>query len=553
MRIQRQFHTGRLLSGVAALASALLIGALLAAPAMAQPTGDADFTNYVAIGDSLTAGFISGGLIDEVQVNSYPSLIFQRATGAPASAFQQPLVSAPGIPGLMQLRSLTPVVITAAQGLGTPLNLNLPRPYSNLAVPGADVAEALRTVSDGFLHDLILRGIGTQLEQAVGQGATFVSVWLGNNDALAAATSGVAIEGVTLTPAASFDADYRTIINTLAASGAQLVVATVPDVTAIPFTTTVAPVLVNPATSQPVLVNGQPVPLLGPDGPLVPGRDFVLLTATQELAVGNGIPVALGGSGLPLSNQVVLSAAEVSAIRGRTAQFNDTIRSAAASSGAAVADIAAVFADIARNGLTLGGIDFSAQFLTGGLFSFDGVHATPLGYAIVANAFIDAINARYNANIPRVGLGPYVFGPLSSRGTGIDSAVVAGMKFSRSAEDQIRHTLGVPSRRDLRVVMRRLGITDVPPRPDNGSGGGNGGGNNGGNGGGGNNGGNGGGSSTCSLPAGHPKYCDFCGPCSAGQGDCDLKPNQCAEGLVCVQDVGAGYGFHRKIDVCQAP
>lgn len=526
--------------------AALLVcaaSALAAFPSFAQGN---PFGNYVSVGDSLTAGFISGGLVDDVQVNSYPSLIFQRATGQPASLFEQPLVSAPGIPSVLQLRSLSPLIITPATGTGVPLNLTLGRPYNNLAVPGAEVSDALRTVSDGGgLHDLILRGIGTQVQQAVALQPTFITVWLGNNDALAAATSGVVIEGLTLTPAASFEADFRAVVGALASTGAGMAIATVPEVTAIPFVTTVPPVVVDPATNQPVLgPNGQVIPLLGPDGPLRPGLDFVLLTATQELAAGKGLPPFLGGTG-PLSNQVVLSAAEAATINDRVRVFNNVIRTVSGEVGAAVVDVNAIFGDIARNGLVLGGIDFDAEFLTGGLFSYDGVHATPLGYAIIANAFIDAINAEFGTSIARVGLGPYVFGPLSSRGTGLDRGMAANMIFRRKAENNLRDAFGVPNRGELRRIMHARGIRDLPV---NGGGGGNGGGGNGG-------GGNGGDGPppACELPAGHPKYCDVCGPCKAGEGDCDLRPNQCGAGLVCAQDVGASYGFHRKIDVCQAP
>ena len=56
----------------------------------------------------------------------------------------------------------------------------------------------------------------------------------------------------------------------------------------------------------------------------------------------------------------------------------------------------------------------------------------------------------------------------------------------------------------------------------------------------------------CNLPAGHPSYCKQCGPCDAGEGDCD-KDSECALGLVCAKDVGANYGFSPGTDVCEAP
>ena len=46
--------------------------------------------------------------------------------------------------------------------------------------------------------------------------------------------------------------------------------------------------------------------------------------------------------------------------------------------------------------------EFSADFITGGLFSFDGVHPSNTGHAVVANEFIKVINEKYNASIPLV-------------------------------------------------------------------------------------------------------------------------------------------------------
>jgi hypothetical protein len=138
----------------AALLDLLLLAG--AGAAAAQNTGSASFTRYVAMGDSLTAGFNSGGLVRDVQVNSYPALIWRQATGG-AGGFEQPLVSQPGIPPLLILTGLTSAPTPRSSQNGSPLNLNLPRPYNNLAVPGADVRDAVVTATGG-LHDLVLRG-----------------------------------------------------------------------------------------------------------------------------------------------------------------------------------------------------------------------------------------------------------------------------------------------------------------------------------------------------------------------------------------------------------
>lgn len=418
-----------------------------------------DASRYVAIGDSLTAGFASGGLVQDVQRNSYPALIHRAATGA-SSGFEQPLVTAPGLPALLRLSSLSPLVIAPRAGSGQPANLNLPRPYNNLAVPGARVHDVLVTVSGG-LHDLVLRGIAPQIQQAIALQPTLVTVWIGNNDVLSAATSGRVIEGVTLTPAAAFDADFRAIMGALATTGAKLAVANIPDVTSIAFVTTIPPIVINPQTSQPVLVNGQPVPLIGPGGPLRAG-DRVLLTASALLARGDGLPPGIpGASGTPLTDAATLTIEEQQTIAARVAAFNSTIAAVANERGAALFDANAMLRRLATQGVDIGGVRYSSAFLTGGVFSYDGVHPTAFGYAFIANEWIKAINARHGSRIRPVDLHPFVFGPEGAAGTLAENPPMVGDAFlwTAAADASFRAGLEIPSDAELSRY-------DDSPRPD---------------------------------------------------------------------------------------
>ncbi|HEX5760169.1 MAG TPA: SGNH/GDSL hydrolase family protein [Thermoanaerobaculia bacterium] len=413
---------------------ALLLLLSGAASAGAQvDTGTANFSRYVAIGDSLTAGFMSGGLVREVQANSYPALIWRQVHGT-ATGFEQPLVSAPGIPPLLALRGLFPTVLTPKSNApGQPVNLNLPRPYNNLGVPGADAQDVVATVTGG-LHDLVLRGQGTQLQQALALQPTFATVWVGNNDVLGAATSGRVIDDVTLTSAPRFELYFRDILMRLNAAGAKMAVGNIPDVTAIPFVTTIPRFVVDPRNNQLVLVGGNPVPLVG----VGPG-DFVLLSAASLLGQGIGIPLALGGRGTPLPDEVVLSAAEVATIRARTAALNGIIQTYANQFGAAVMDIHSEFNEVAQRGVTIGGVTYTTAFLTGGFFSYDGVHPTPFGYAYVANLFIEAINEQFDGEIPPVNLFPFMFGPEASAGFAPSTA-----QLSPLAVEMLLWSLDVP-------------------------------------------------------------------------------------------------------------
>ena len=430
-------------------------------PAAAQiDTGNANFANYVSMGDSLTAGYSSGSLHVDGQNVSYPSLIHLQAAGG--AGFEQPLVSDPGAPNVLVLQSLSPLTIAPKAGQGAPLNLNLPRPYNNLAVPGATIGDVVSTVSKGAanpLFDLVLRGLATQLQQAAVSQPTFYTVWAGNNDALGAATSGLVIDGVTLTPTAVFEAALRTIVGAMGQVGAQGAIANIPSVTAIPFVTTIPPFIINPQTGQPVVIGGQPVTFIGPNGPLAP-NDYVLLTASGPIAQGFGIPAALGGNGQPLDDTHVLSAAEAAAVEARVAEFNGVISAVASEAGLALVDVAALYQQVKNQGVVLGGIHFSTDFITGGLFSYDGVHPSPLGYGIAANAFIQAINASFGGAIPQVPLSAFITGDLGDLpGTGGGAAAAGGAGsfiFTKAAYNNLRKTLGTPKAKKLKRIKKKM-------------------------------------------------------------------------------------------------
>jgi lysophospholipase L1-like esterase len=375
--------------------------------ARAQTTAPAplSFTAYYSIGDSLAAGYVNNSLVETHQVNSVPALIARQAGVAD---FQQPLMTEPGIPAEYTLTRLvpTPTVEPKSPTAGTPKNLGLGRAYNNLAVPAATLVDALtRTADAGGFHDLILRGRGTQVAQAVAARPSLVTVWIGNNDVLGAVIRGRVVEGATVTPADTFRTAFQQLINALRATGARIVAANLPDVTAVPYVTTLSRVVVNPATGQPLVINGQQVPLLGPNGPLPPGT-LVTLAAGTLLAQGHGIPTVAGGRGTPLPDEVILDAGEVSFLRDRVNANNAAIAEICSAASIPVVDVNRFYRDILSGGYVVGGVVLRGSFLTGGLISLDGVHPTDLGYAILANEWIRVIN-QSGGDLEPVDLGPF--------------------------------------------------------------------------------------------------------------------------------------------------
>src|SRR5438132_1219859 len=157
----------------------LLLIVFVAAPLLAA-RGSANFTTFVAIGDSYGAGVESGSLNLNHQPFSWPAVIARQAGVAD---FQQPLVSFPGPQGAPELQLVDiikfPPTILPAAGTGQPINLNLPRPYNNLSVPGASVTDVITltgkesaTNTARAFAQFILRGLGTEVDQALAQKPT---------------------------------------------------------------------------------------------------------------------------------------------------------------------------------------------------------------------------------------------------------------------------------------------------------------------------------------------------------------------------------------------
>jgi hypothetical protein len=181
--------------------------------------------------------------------------------------------------------------------------------------------------------------------------------------------------------------------------------------------------------------------LIGEAGPLTES-DYLTLYASSLLAKGIGIPRAAGGTGLPLPEGsfdpatmtltagVILRAGEMSALVQQIGQYNQAIKDVAASVGAKVVDINAVYRDWNANGVTIGGVKVTTAFLTGGMFSYDGVHPTGLGYALIAREWIKAINANYGATLPDIDLLPFFTGEGAAAST---TVLAANAVFSEQA------------------------------------------------------------------------------------------------------------------------
>ena len=227
-------------------------------------TGSADFSNYVALGASFTAGYTDGAVFIASQENSFPNIIAKEFAKAGSNSFTQPLVS-DNFGGLaiggtrianprLVFGGAGPVSIESLIGpvtVSTDIALNNPTgPFNNLGVPGA---KSFHLLANGYgnianfpaaANPYAVRMTGStpdasMLELAMAQNPTFFTLSeIGGNDVLGYATTGG--DGSNpITDTATFDFAFTTLVSTLTSGSAKGVVTNVPYITDLPHFTTV--------------------------------------------------------------------------------------------------------------------------------------------------------------------------------------------------------------------------------------------------------------------------------------------------------------------------
>jgi lysophospholipase L1-like esterase len=385
-----------------------------------QPvTGSADFSSYVAIGTSISMGTQSGGVVEDAQVNSFPALL-AGAAGANGGTFTQPLLATPGVPPVLEVTGFTSTgfpILTPRPGT-PPAGPSTPRPadgYDNLGVYGAVVANVLTKTSGGYF-DLVLQGQGTVIRQAVAQKPTFVTVELGANDAMTSLLLGRIIA---LPTRGEFEALYTQVLDSLATVSPvpKMALVNVPDVVEIPYATTVPIDVTGPYGPGGVQVT---IRLRDAAGPL-PDGSLILLPAAPYVAQGMGFP----SPAPPLPDTLVIRPDEKATIHQAVLDYNEVIAGLAHARDAALVDAYGIFKQAGVDGILIGGVRYRTSFVSGGLFSFDGVHPSTVAHGVIANATIDAINAKFGARIPPVDVNRLMLTgarPAADRSTLLDAA-----------------------------------------------------------------------------------------------------------------------------------
>lgn len=430
--------------------------------------GSADFSSYVAVGNSLTAGYASGALFISGQKYGWANILAQQmkkvgmqgkfnipymptedgvgvSEGSGAPVFRTKYVlgyskdalgntslgPVPSDPTATQAELYSEIKTSVASG----------GPYNNLGIPGIKVTDLL---SSGLaLRNLYFYRIATGLSDTLLYYAakvhpTFFSLWIGNNDVLGYATSGGVGDFITPMNGAvgvGFTASMEAAVKYLVSITKGGVLADIPDITSIPYINTI-PYNAIPLTTQTEVdqLNAAYAPynaamkqmglsyrinfklganamvISDPSMPVPASLQFRQLKSDEYVMLdipADSLEVAYWGTKKPVPAQYVLTEAQTAKVESAITSYNSEIKSLAKKYNLAFVDFNSIMKNIEHGGLTVDGIHFTTAFITGNLFSLDGVHLTPQGNAVVANYFIQAINKQYGSHIPSVMVSDY--------------------------------------------------------------------------------------------------------------------------------------------------
>ncbi len=504
-------------------------------PIAVQSSGIADFSTYISIGNSLTAGFADGALYRDGQENSFANLLANQMKSAGGGEFNIPFMpdNIGGFKGFEDIDFGTRFVLDVdTQGNQTPSPLSETAnndiatraegtSFNNMGVPGAKSYQLLLPGlgnpnnvvrcplrANPYFARFAQTPLSTIIGDATAQAPTFFTLWTGNNDVLSYATSGGAPEeqcdgsileatnqvgtfSLDLSTATPQDVAqaYRTvantygsndisdpalatttialIANTLTANGTNNtrgVVANIPEITSIPFFTTVpnnalvltaeqaagltgffglyANITGNPNFAfqfnegpNRFIIRTVPTSETNPIGDFrqMTENELLLLTIDQNALRTEGYgsaritpeiagilqTIGAGGTFDPadvpkiltavnaINDEDVLDTTELEELSAAITAFNTGIASVVdANPNIVLYDANSRLKELS-GGITSEGITVTSEFGSGGAFSLDGVHLTPRGNAVIANDLIEIINSNFDATLQPVPVGSF--------------------------------------------------------------------------------------------------------------------------------------------------
>jgi hypothetical protein len=409
--------------------------------------GEINLQQFVAIGDGNTAGYMDDALYQYGQQNSLGAILQTQLQLVGAGEIYNPLMGSANIGANSSLLSklilgyktdclgatgLSPVRFAQQGEALTASVYSSQNKYSNFGVPGLRMIDMVST-SFGNINlpqhnaffarmskdQFNLPGSGdySSVQENIFDGGypTFCSIYLGIEDVLPYARSGATqnpMSPLAGFPGLGFEESLIQLCGQLYSQNVKAVVGTIPDITQMPYFTTIPYNGLNlddekaaslnqiygplgfsfSVGSNPFMIED---PAAGAFGvrPMVEG-ELILLSVPLD-----SMKCHQYGSVYPLRDEFVLTLAELQEIRNQILAYNQVIRQYANFHGFAIAETAEFYTKL-YDGFVYNGVAMSAKFVSGGAYSLDGIHLNPRGNALLANVFIKAINKTYKSSIP---------------------------------------------------------------------------------------------------------------------------------------------------------
>jgi len=389
---------------------------------------------YVAIGNSLTAGYQSGAVFTDGQQYSFPNLIAHQLG---CEEFNQPEYDGNGTGDRIYFHGFNATgspIITKSMNIANVLNVTLAKPYNNLGVPGAiaydllDESDFMQRSSDRSnpFYASVLRSSAlgkSMVDQAIALNPNLITLWMGNNDVLGYATSGGTISTTYVsgkaipTPSEAIGQILGGAMYKLTASlpNCKILMCNIPNVLGAPFFKVIPwnALVVDAQTAAALNFAYQQLGFSFKEGangfvcesPSSPGgmrqmtsEDYLLFSCPQDsLKAG-------WGSMKPIPNQYVLDKFEAAVVLQAINDYNVIIggmTNVSTTDNLYLVNTNQIFADILTNGYKVpGATTLKNSYISGGMFSFDGIHPSSKGYGALANELLKFINSTFNADIP---------------------------------------------------------------------------------------------------------------------------------------------------------
>jgi lysophospholipase L1-like esterase len=386
-----------------------------------SPAGLSDelFRTYVAMGNSITAGYQSGGILDSTQRESYAFYLAQQMH----TTYQYQHLNAPGclapVANFQTQARYMGASSTACAGI-LPQRL---RYVNNVAVPGATIADATNnntTATNGLT--LLLSGGKSQVSRMLDASPTFVTVWLGNNDVLGAATTGLmspasvplgpgqTVTSAGITPAATFTQRYQTMVDSIKLAprlkGGVLI--GVADVSNIPYLFSGALLNVPQVKGAIDLAVGGTVTVVNCPANSNALIGIQIINLLRGIRLQGGTPTLscakITGQAV-VGDVFVIDETERATLTTALTAYNAFIQQKATELGFAYVDPNPLLAAqrAGANPAVPAFPNLADPVNTfGTLFSLDGVHPRRAAHKLLANAIIDAINEKYGTSLADV-------------------------------------------------------------------------------------------------------------------------------------------------------